>query len=54
MCVPPRLSTAARSPPTPHAVHTALTLVVAFDNITQVGMPVDAAFVYYGLVDARV
>ena len=28
-------------------------LVVAFDNIAQVGTPVDAAFVYYDLVDAH-
>ena len=28
-------------------------LVMVFDNITQVGTPMDTAFVYYGLIDAR-
>ena len=28
-------------------------LVVVFNNIMQVGMPMDAVFVYYGLINAR-
>lgn len=46
------LSAATRSP-APRAAHAALTLVAAFDNPAQAGTPADAAFVYYGLVDAR-
>jgi hypothetical protein len=36
-----------------HLAHAGVTLVAAFDNPPNESTPADAAFVYFGLVDAR-